>query len=74
MSFSDDAPAYTLKNVIEKLDFSDLMGYKKCFRIMGKDRNSYFKTDLKATFMTKGQDPADERGAYAEWAVKAGIP
>ncbi|MDE5780417.1 MAG: IS1182 family transposase [Lachnospiraceae bacterium] len=28
-----------------------LMGYKECFEIMGKDRNSYSKTDLEATFM-----------------------
>jgi hypothetical protein len=28
-----------------------LMGYKDCFEIMGKDQNSYSKTDLKATFM-----------------------
>lgn len=28
-----------------------LMGYKECFEIMRKDRNSYSKTDLEATFM-----------------------
>ncbi len=28
-----------------------LMEYKECFEIMGKDRNSYSKTDLEATFM-----------------------
>ena len=28
-----------------------LMGYKESFEIMGKDRNSYSKTDLEATFM-----------------------
>lgn len=27
-----------------------LMGYKECFEIMGRDRNSYSKTDLEATF------------------------
>ena len=27
------------------------MEYKECFEIMGKDRNSYSKTDLEATFM-----------------------
>ena len=27
-----------------------LMGHKECFEIMGKDRNSYSKTDLEATF------------------------
>ncbi len=40
---------------------------------MGKDRNSYSKTDLEATFMTKGLDSADEREPYVEWAVKASI-
>ena len=28
-----------------------LMEYKECFEIMGKERNSYSKTDLEATFM-----------------------
>ena len=28
-----------------------LMKYKECFEIMGKDRNSYSKTDIEATFM-----------------------
>lgn len=28
-----------------------LMKYKECFEIMGKDRNSYSKTDVEATFM-----------------------
>ena len=34
-----------------------LMGYKDCFEIMGKDRNSYSKTDLEATFMRMKEDP-----------------
>ena len=34
-----------------------LMGYKECFAIMGKDRNSYSKTDLEATFMRMKEDP-----------------
>ena len=33
-----------------------LMGYKECFEIMGKDRNSYSKTDLEATFMRIKED------------------
>ena len=33
-----------------------LMEYKKCFEIMGKDRNSYSKTDLEATFMRMKED------------------
>ena len=32
------------------------MGYKECFEIMGKDRNSYSKTDLEATFMRRKED------------------
>lgn len=33
-----------------------LMKYKECFEIMGKDRNSYSKTDLEATFMRMKED------------------
>ncbi|MBD5451204.1 MAG: IS1182 family transposase [Lachnospiraceae bacterium] len=33
-----------------------LMGYKECFETMGKDRNSYSKTDLEATFMRMKED------------------
>ena len=33
-----------------------LMGYKECFEIMGRDRNSYSKTDLEATFMRMKED------------------
>ena len=33
-----------------------LMGYKECFEIMGKDQNSYSKTDLEATFMRMKED------------------
>ena len=33
-----------------------LMGYKQCFEIMGKDRNSYSKTDVEATFMRMKED------------------
>ena len=35
---------------------SRLMKYKECFEIMGKDRNSYSKTDLGATFMRMKED------------------
>ena len=35
---------------------SRLMEYKDCFEIMGKDRNSYSKTDLEATFMRMKED------------------
>lgn len=33
-----------------------LMKYKECFEVMGKDRNSYSKTDLEATFMRMKED------------------
>jgi len=33
-----------------------LMNYKECFEIMGKDRNSYSKTDIEATFMRMKED------------------
>lgn len=33
-----------------------LMGYRECFEIMGKDRNSYSKTDIGATFMRMKED------------------
>ncbi|MFR5692720.1 MAG: IS1182 family transposase [Lachnospiraceae bacterium] len=33
-----------------------LMEYKECFEIIGKDRNSYSKTDLEATFMRMKED------------------
>lgn len=33
-----------------------LMGYKESFEIMGRDRNSYSKTDLEATFMRMKED------------------
>jgi len=33
-----------------------LMEYKECFEIMGRDRNSYSKTDLEATFMRMKDD------------------
>lgn len=33
-----------------------LMEYKECFEIMGKDRNSYSKIDLEATFMRIKED------------------
>lgn len=33
-----------------------LMGYKESFEIMGKERNSYSKTDLEATFMRMKED------------------
>jgi len=32
------------------------MEYKECFEIMGKDRNSYSKTDLEASFMRMKED------------------
>ena len=42
-----------IQQLYEELDVcgSKLMEYKECFEIMGKERNSYSKTDLEATFM-----------------------
>ncbi len=42
-----------IQQLYEELDHlgQRLMEYKECFEIMGKDRNSYSKTDLEATFM-----------------------
>lgn len=57
-----------------------LMEYKECFEIMGKDRNSYSKTDLEATFMhmkedhmLNGQLKPSDRGRelfYRTWICK----
>ena len=33
-----------------------LLQYKECFEIMGRDRNSYSKTDVEATFMRMKED------------------
>ena len=47
-----------LQQLYEDLEVcgSRLMEYKECFEIMGKDRNSYSKTDLEATFMRMKDD------------------
>lgn len=47
-----------LQQLYEELEHCGqrLMGYKECFKNMGKDRNSYSKTDLEATFMRMKED------------------
>lgn len=47
-----------LQQLYEELEHCGqrLMSYKECFEIMGKDRNSYSKTDLEATFMRMKED------------------
>ena len=47
-----------IQQLYEELEVrgSRLMEYKECFEIMGKDRNSYSKTDLEATFMRMKED------------------
>ena len=47
-----------LQQLYEELEHCGqrLMSYKECFEIMGKDRNSYSKTDLEATFMRTKED------------------
>ena len=47
-----------LQQLYEELEHCGqrLMGYKECFKIMEKDRNSYSRTDLEATFMRMKED------------------
>ncbi len=47
-----------LQQLYEELEHCGrrLIEYKECFEIMGKDRNSYSKTDLEATFMRMKED------------------
>ena len=47
-----------LQQLYEELEHCGqrLIHYKECFEIMGKDRNSYSKTDLEATFMRMKED------------------
>ena len=47
-----------IQQLYEELEVceSRLMEYKECFEIMGKDRNSYSRTDLEATFMRMKED------------------
>ena len=47
-----------LQQLYEELEHCGqrLMNYKECFEIMGKDRNSYSKTDFEATFMRMKED------------------
>ena len=44
-----------LYEALEKCQ-QQLMNYKECYEIMGKDRNSYSKTDIEATFMRMKED------------------
>lgn len=47
-----------IQKLYEELEECDrcLMEYKECFEVMGKDRNSYSKADLEATFMRMKED------------------
>lgn len=47
-----------LQQIYEELETCKerLMEYKEYFEIMGRDRNSYSKTDLEATFMRMKED------------------
>lgn len=47
-----------LQQIYEELESCSrrLMKYKECYEIMGKDRNSYSKTDISATFMRMKED------------------
>ena len=50
-----------------------LMGYKECFEIMGKDRNSYSKTDLEATFMRMKEDHMKNGQLKAAYNVQIAV-
>lgn len=47
-----------IQQLYEELDAcgTKLMEYKECFEVMGKERNSYSKSDLEATFMRMKDD------------------
>ena len=49
------------------------MGYKECFEIMGKDRNSYSKTDLEATFMRMKDDHMKNGQLKAAYNVQIAV-
>jgi hypothetical protein len=50
-----------------------LMGYKECFEIMGKDRNSYSKTDLEATFMRMKEGHMLNRQLKAAYNIQIAV-
>ena len=50
-----------------------LMGYKECFEIMGKDRNSYSKTDLETTFMRMKDDHMKNGQLKAAYNVQIAV-
>ena len=50
-----------------------LMGYKECFEIMGRDRNSYSKTDLEATFMRMKDDHMKNGQLKAAYNVQIAV-
>ena len=50
-----------------------LMEYKECFEIMGKDRNSYSKTDLEATFMRMKEDHMKNGQLKPAYNVQAAV-
>ena len=49
------------------------MGYKESFEIMGKDRNSYSKTDLEATFMRMKEDHMKNGQLKAAYNVQIAV-
>ena len=49
------------------------MEYKECFEIMGKDRNSYSKTDLEATFMRMKEDHMQNGQLKAAYNVQIAV-
>ena len=64
-----------IQKLYEKLEKcgSRLMEYKECFEIMGKDRNSYSKTDLEATFMRMKEDHMQNGQLKAAYNVQIAV-
>ena len=64
-----------IQQLYEKLESCGerLMGYKECFEIMGKDWNSYSKTDLEATFMRMKEDHMKNGQLKAAYNVQIAV-
>ena len=64
-----------LQKLYEELDAcgNKLMEYKECFEVMGKERNSYSKTDLEATFMRMKEDHMKNGQLKAAYNVQIAV-
>lgn len=54
-------------------DGERLLKYKECFEIMGKDRNSYSKTDMEAIFMRMKEDHMKNGQLKPAYNVQIGV-